>query len=43
MGMILMLAGVFGFIYAIGRTKESATGVYVLLGFTFFMASCSRA
>ena len=37
MGMILMLAGVFGFIYAIERTKESATGVYVLLGFTFFM------
>lgn len=37
MGMILMLAGVFGFIYAIERTKESAAGVYVLLGFTFFM------
>jgi modulator of FtsH protease len=37
MGMILMLAGVFGLIYAIERTKESATGVYVLLGFTFFM------
>ncbi|PIT80596.1 hypothetical protein B9Z39_10260 [Limnohabitans sp. JirII-29] len=37
MGMILMLAGAFGFIYAIERTKESATGVYVLLGFTFFM------
>ena len=37
MGMILMIAGVFGFIYAIERTKESATGVYVLLGFTFFM------
>jgi len=37
MGMILMLAGVFGFIYAIERTKESAKGVYVLLAFTFFM------
>jgi modulator of FtsH protease len=37
MGMILMIAGIFGFIYAIERTKESATGVYVLLGFTFFM------
>ena len=37
MGMILMLAGAFGFIYAIDRTKDSATGVYVLLGFTFFM------
>ena len=32
MGMILMLAGAFGFIYAIERTKDSATGVYVLLG-----------
>lgn len=37
LGMILMLAGAFGFIYAIERTKESSTGVYVLLGFTFFM------
>ena len=37
MGMILMLAGVFGFIYAIERTKESAKGVFVLLAFTFFM------
>ena len=37
MGMILMMAGAFGFIYAIERTKESAAGVYVLLGFTFFM------
>ena len=31
LGMILMLAGAFGFIYAIERTKESITGVYVLL------------
>ena len=37
LGMILMLAGAFGFIYSIERTKESITGVYVLLGFTFFM------
>ena len=37
LGMILMMAVAFGFIYAIERTKESATGVYVLLGFTFFM------
>jgi len=29
--------GAFGFIYAIERTKNSATGVPVLLGFTFFM------
>jgi modulator of FtsH protease len=35
--MILMLAGAFGFIYAIEKTKHSITGVYVLLGFTFFM------
>jgi len=37
LGMILMLAGAFGFIYAIEKTKHSVTGVYVLLGFTFFM------
>ena len=37
LGIILMLAGAFGFIYAIERTKETAAGVYVLLGFTFFM------
>jgi modulator of FtsH protease len=34
---ILFLAGAFGFMYAIEKTKETATGVYVLLGFTFFM------
>ena len=37
LGLILFLAGAFGFIYAIERTKDSAKGVYVLLGFTFFM------
>jgi len=37
LGMILFFAGAFGFIYAIERTKEGSTGVYVLLGFTFFM------
>jgi len=37
LGIILMLAGAFGFIFAIERTKDSAMGVYVLLGFTFFM------
>ena len=37
LGLILFLAGTFGFIYAIERTKDSAKGVYVLLGFTFFM------
>jgi modulator of FtsH protease len=37
MGLIVMLAGAFGFIYAIEKTKNSSKGVYVLLGFTFFM------
>ncbi len=36
-GMILFLAMAFGFIYAIEKTKNSAAGVPVLLGFTFFM------
>lgn len=34
---IAFLAIAFGFFYAIERTKHSATGVAVLLGFTFFM------
>ncbi len=34
---ILFLAGAFGFMYAIEKTKNSTAGVYVLLGFTFFM------
>jgi modulator of FtsH protease len=37
LGMVVFLVGAFGFIYAIERTKNSATGVPVLLGFTFFM------
>jgi len=37
MGMILFMAVAFGFMYAIEKTKESAVGVAVLLGFTFFM------
>jgi modulator of FtsH protease len=37
LGMVLSLAGLFGFIYAIEKTKNSAAGVPVLLGFTFFM------
>jgi modulator of FtsH protease len=36
-GLIVMMAGAFGFIYAIEKTKNSGKGVYVLLGFTFFM------
>ena len=37
LGLIVFLAGAFGFIYAIEKTKHSSTGVWVLLGFTFFM------
>lgn len=37
MGLIVFLGGAFGFIYAIEKTKNSAAGVPVLLGFTFFM------
>ena len=37
MGMLVFLAIAFGFIYAIEKTKNSAAGVPVLLGFTFFM------
>lgn len=36
-GLITILVGGFGFIYAIEKTKNSAAGVPVLLGFTFFM------
>jgi FtsH-binding integral membrane protein len=34
---ILFLAVAFGFFYAIEKNKHSVTGVYLLLGFTFFM------
>jgi modulator of FtsH protease len=37
LSMVLFFAGAFGFMYAIERTKESAAGIGVLLGFTFFM------
>ena len=37
MSAIVFLDGAFGFIYAIEKTKQSTTGVYLLLGFTFFM------
>lgn len=36
-GMVVFLGGAFGFMYAIEKTKNSAAGVPVLLGFTFFM------
>ena len=37
MGSLVMLAVMFGFIYAIKRNQESTTGVFLLLGFTFVM------
>ncbi|MBP9652035.1 MAG: Bax inhibitor-1 family protein, partial [Brachymonas sp.] len=36
-GMVVFLAGAFGFMFAIEKTKDSAAGVPVLLTFTFFM------
>ncbi len=35
--LVIFLAGAFGLMYAIEKTKHSAAGVYWLLGFTFFM------
>ena len=37
MSAIVFLGGAFGFMYAIEKTKNSAAGVPILLGFTFFM------
>ena len=37
MSAVVFLAGAFGFMFAIEKTKDSSTGVYVLLAFTFFM------
>ena len=36
-GLLVFMGGAFGFMYAIEKTKHSAAGVPVLLGFTFFM------
>ena len=36
-GLVVFLAGAFGFMYAIHKTKDSALGVPLLLAFTFFM------
>ncbi|MCW5660531.1 MAG: Bax inhibitor-1/YccA family protein [Burkholderiaceae bacterium] len=35
--LIVFLVGAFGLIFAIEKTKNSSTGVYLLLAFTFFM------
>jgi modulator of FtsH protease len=37
LSLVVFLAGAFGFMFAIEKTKHSAAGVPVLLGFTFFM------
>jgi len=37
MGIIVFLAGAFGFMFAIDKFKNSAAGVPILLAFTFFM------
>lgn len=37
MSMLAFFAIAFGFMFAIQKTKDSAVGVFVLLGFTFFM------
>ncbi len=37
LGLIVFLAGAFGFMFAIEKTKNSAAGIPVLLAFTFFM------
>lgn len=36
-GLVVFLVGAYGFMFAIEKTKNSAAGVPVLLGFTFFM------
>jgi modulator of FtsH protease len=37
LSLVVFLAGAFGFMFAIEKTKHSGAGVLVLLGFTFFM------
>ncbi|MEO0316314.1 MAG: hypothetical protein RI928_2770 [Pseudomonadota bacterium] len=37
LGFLIFMAVAFGFFYVIEKTKNSAIGVAVLLGFTFFM------
>lgn len=37
LGLIVFLAGAFGFMFAINKYRNSAAGVPLLLGFTFFM------
>jgi modulator of FtsH protease len=37
MSFIVFMAGAYGLMFAVNATKDSATGVFVMLGFTFFM------
>jgi modulator of FtsH protease len=37
MSLIVFMAGAFGFMYLVEKNKNSAAGVPILLGFTFFM------
>ena len=37
MSLIIFMVGAYGLMFAVERTKNSAAGVPVLLGFTFFM------
>ena len=37
LSLAVFLIGAFGLIFAIEKTKDSSAGVWVLLGFTFFM------
>ncbi len=37
LGLVVFIAGIFGFVYAIEKTKDSAKGIAVLLACTFFM------
>ncbi|MSQ66355.1 MAG: BAX inhibitor (BI)-1/YccA family protein [Limnohabitans sp.] len=37
LGLVVFIAGIFGFVYAIEKTKHSAKGIAVLMAFTFFM------
>lgn len=37
LGLVVFLAGIFGFVYAIEKNKNSSLGIVFLFGFTFFM------
>ncbi len=37
MSFIVFMAGAYGLMFAVNATKNSAAGVFVMLGFTFFM------